>query len=86
MIIDLRINQLHIDLVLLHIAFLRHFRKGLRQVDDSVAAVVLGKKQHGKVFARGVLVGCCGGRVGGEVGCAEGEGGFARGAEVEGEG
>jgi hypothetical protein len=56
MIIDLRINQLHIDLVLLHIAFLRHFRKGLRQVDDGVAAVVLGKKQHGKVLARGVWV------------------------------
>ena len=41
MIIDLRINQLHINLIFLHIALLRHLRKCLFQIDDGVAAVVL---------------------------------------------
>ena len=51
MIAQLRINQIHVDLLLSHIALLRHFCQRPCQVDDCVAAVVLRQQQDSEVLA-----------------------------------
>jgi hypothetical protein len=59
----------------------RHFRERARQIDNCVAAVVLGEQEDGEVRALGGGR-CVGGRVGREMGSAQGEGWFALLAEV----
>jgi hypothetical protein len=85
MVAQLGIDQIHVDLFARDVASLRHFGEGAREVDDGVAAVVFGEEEDGEVWPLGGGRGIWG-RVGGEVGGAEGEGWFARGAEVEFEG
>lgn len=90
MVAQLRVNQIHVDLLLSHIPLLRHFGQCSCQVDDCVAAVVFGEEENGEVLALflGIAIGVCslwrgvGRGVGAEVGCAEGEGGLAAWAKV----
>jgi hypothetical protein len=42
MIAQLRINQIHGNLLLPHIAPLRHFRQRARKIDDRIAPIVFG--------------------------------------------
>lgn len=51
MVAQLRIDQIHIDLFLSHIALLRHLGQRPCQVYNRVAAVVLGEQQDGEVLA-----------------------------------
>ena len=76
MIIKLGIDQVGINLLLAHIALLRHLGQRACQVDDGVAAVVFREQEDGEVLAvflwvlmgavwlRGGLRGRVGGRVG----------------------
>jgi hypothetical protein len=50
---QLRVNQVHVDLLLAHVALLRHLGERARQVDDRVAAVVLREEENGEVLAVG---------------------------------
>jgi hypothetical protein len=51
MVTELRVDQVHVDLLLPDIALLRHLCQGSCQVDDRVTAVVLGEEQNGEVLA-----------------------------------
>lgn len=51
MVAELRVNQVHVDLLLPDIALLCHLCQGSCQVNDRVAAVVFGEKQNGEVLA-----------------------------------
>ena len=89
MIAQLRIDQVHVDLLLSHIALLRHLGQRPCQVDNRVAPVVLGEQQDSEVLAFFLeIIRVCGLRGGvgwgvrAEVGGAEREGGLAAGAEV----
>jgi hypothetical protein len=86
----LRINQIHVNLLLSHIALLRHLRQRPGQVHNGIAAVVLRQQQDSEVLAfllgvavrLGGLWGRVGRGVGAQVGCAQGKGGLAEGAKV----
>lgn len=89
MVTQLRIDQIHVDLLLSHVAFLRHLGKRSCQVNNCVAAIVLREQQNSKVLTLVleairvcVLQGSIGWRVGAEVRRAEREGGLAIGTEV----
>jgi hypothetical protein len=89
MIAQLRIDQVHVDLLLPHIALLRHLGQRPCQVDNRVAPVVLGEQQDSEVlafFLRIIRVRILWGRIGwgvrAEVGSAERERGLATRAEV----
>jgi hypothetical protein len=81
MIAQLGVYQIHVDLFSRNVSPLRHFRERARQIDNCVAAVVLGEQEDGEVRALGGGR-CVGGRVGREMGSAQGEGWFALLAEV----
>lgn len=91
MIVELRINQVHVNLLLSHIALLRHLGQCARQIDNGVAAVVFGQKEYSEMlalfFEAGAirlsrLRGCIGRGVGAQVRCPDREGRFAAGAKV----